>query len=73
MRFKTIKHPIFLGISIIIHLKDFIYHKRLFFKAMSEWRVSKIGYEIHTTVPPRLVLLNVFVVEQVPSVAPTAS
>ena len=29
---KTIKHTIFLGILIIIHLKDFLYrdHKRLF-------------------------------------------
>ena len=33
LRKKTIKHPIFLAISIIIHLKDFVYHKRLFSEA----------------------------------------
>ena len=29
---KTIKHMIFFGISIKIHLKDSVYHKRLFLK-----------------------------------------
>ena len=56
---------IFFSISIIIRL----------FEAMSEWRFyEKINdYRIHTTVPPRIVLLKDFFVEQVPSVAPTAS
>ena len=72
---KKIKLTIFLGVSIIIHLEDFVYHKRLFFTRMSEWRFrkKKKSYGIHTTVPPRIVLLNEFVVEQVPSVEPPAS
>ena len=40
---------------------------------MSEWRFRNFGYEIHTTIPPRLILLNEFVVEKVPSVAPTVA
>ena len=68
---KIMKHTIFLGISIIIHLKDFVYHKRLFSKQCQNGGF-KTGYGIHTIVPPRPVILNEFVVEQVPSVAPTA-
>ena len=56
---KTIKRTIFLGISIIIHLKDFVYHKRLF-SIQCQNGGFKTGYGIHTTVPTHLVILNEF-------------
>ena len=32
LEIKKVKHPIFFGISIIIHLENFVYHKRIFSK-----------------------------------------
>ena len=56
------------------HSNFILYHDTIsgFFRSNVKMEVSKLDCEIYT-VPPRLVLLNKFLIEQVTFVAPTAS
>jgi len=70
-RQKTVQHPEFFRVSIVVHLKDFMHQEWL--KSTLENRSHRIINNPRTTEPPRLVDLNILVVEQVPSAAPTAN